>query len=87
MRNEPDYVLYACIRERVYPRRRQILEADKRQLIQWVLERENVWSDMVRCEIVGNQTGSRAAGAEWRQFARVYRTVLEDLRESSDTLA
>lgn len=87
MQNEQDYVLYSCIRERVYPRRREILEADKRQLIQWVLERENVWKDLVRCEIVPDLKGSRACGPEWLQFARVYRAVLEDLRESSGTLA
>lgn len=87
MRNEQDFVLYSCIRERVFPRRKQILEADKRQLVQWILERENVWKDLVRCEIVEQHTGSRVAGKEWRQFARVYSYVLEDLRENADTLA
>ena len=87
MRNEQDFVLYSCIRERVYPRRREILEADKRQLIQWVLERENVWKDLVRCEIVEQATGSRVAGEEWRNFCKVYRLVLEDLRENADTSA
>jgi hypothetical protein len=83
MRNESDYVLYSCIRERVFPRRREILEAHKRQLIQWVLERENVWKDLVRCEIVEQSTGSGVAGEEWRQFARIYSYVLEDLRENT----
>ena len=87
MRNESDYVLYACIRERVFPRRREILEADKRQLVQWILERENVWKDLVRCEIVEQPTGSRVAGKEWRQFARIYSLVLDDLQENADTLA
>jgi len=84
MRNEQDFVLYSCIRERVYPRRREILEADKRQLIQWVLERENVWKDLMRCEVVEPVSGSRVAGEEWRQFARTYRLVLDDLRERQE---